>query len=99
MTPHLVRWHNEFQDDGLVIIEIDNGSIDSLTDVEEHVRKEGIPFALLHDADGEVTDRFGVNVFPTAFLFDRSGKVVWHGNPTPQTAEQAIRNALAKEEA
>ena len=37
MTPHLVRWHDELSQDGLVIIEVDNGQIDSLEELQEHI--------------------------------------------------------------
>ncbi|MFV1966944.1 MAG: peroxiredoxin family protein [Pirellulaceae bacterium] len=98
MTPHLVRWHNELKDDGLVIIEVDNGGIDSLADLKSHVADEQIPFAVLHDSDGSVCEAYGVRAYPTAFLMDRSGKVIWEGHPTPHVAEAEIRKALADAE-
>ena len=84
MTPHLVKWHEEFADRGLVVVEIDNGGIDALSDLEEHLHEEGIEFPVLHDAGGRICSQFQVTGYPTAYLIDRDGKVVWEGHPGGQ---------------
>jgi peroxiredoxin len=94
MTPHLVRWHNELAEKGLVIIEVNNGTIDSLADLKQHVSSERIPFAVLHDTDGEVCRTYGVQAYPTAYLMDGSGKVIWEGHPRPDVAKAEILKAL-----
>ena len=95
MTPHLVRWHKKYSDSGLVVIEVDNGQIDSLPEVQQHVAEEKLPFAILHDADGKVCDSYGLQAYPVAYLIDRQGKVIWEGHPTGDDAEMLIRQALA----
>ena len=52
MEPQLVSWHEKWSKQGLVIIEIDNGQIDSLDEVETHVADRNIPFTVLHDKGG-----------------------------------------------
>ncbi|MDP7276294.1 MAG: TlpA disulfide reductase family protein [Planctomycetaceae bacterium] len=95
MEPHLVRWHTKWSNQGLVIIEIDNGAIDSLDAVEKHVARAGIPFAVLHDAGGEVCDRFRVEAYPAAYLLDGTGRVIWEGHPLdPDAVEQRIEAAV-----
>ena len=54
MEPQLVSWHEKWSKQGLVIIEIDNGQIDSLDEVETHVADRNIPFTVLHDKGGTV---------------------------------------------
>ena len=81
MTPHLVKWHDEYSERGLRIVEVDNGQVDELVDVEEHLAEEGIPFPVLHDTDGEVCGRFGILGYPTAYLIGRDGRVIWEGHP------------------
>jgi peroxiredoxin len=81
MTPHLVKWQSKFQDRGFSVVEIDNGQMDDLEDVKTHVEEAGISFPVLHDVLGEVCQRYRVNVYPTAFLVGRDGKVIWQGHP------------------
>ena len=94
MTPHLVRWHHEFADEGLVVVEVNDGRIDNLDALQRHVRSEAIPFAVLHDAEGIVTSAYGVRAYPTAYLIDRDGNVIWEGNPSPDTVDPVLRAAL-----
>ena len=96
MTPHLVRWHNEFEQDGLVVIEVDDGTIDPLEDLATHIEDERIPYPVLHDENGDVCAAYGVQAYPTAYLLDRTGTVVWEGHPSPEDAETEIRKALAQ---
>ncbi len=96
MEPHLVRWHTKWSGQGLVIIEIDNGDIDSLDAVEKHVGREKIPFAMLHDAGATVCNRFRVEAYPAAYLLDRTGRVIWEGHPMdPDALEKRIESAVA----
>lgn len=95
MTPHLVKWHDEYAARGLRVIEINNGLMDELADLEDHLAEEGIRFAVLHDTNGEVTGRFGVSTYPTAYLVGRDGKVIWEGHPGDAADhERLIQQAL-----
>jgi hypothetical protein len=94
MTPHLVRWHNEFAEKGLVIIEVNNGTIDSLAELKQHVSTERIPYAVLHDAEEDVCGSYGIQAYPTAYLIDGTGKVIWEGHPTPDVGKAEILKAL-----
>jgi peroxiredoxin len=98
MTPHLVRWHDEWKDAGLVIIEVNNGRMDSLDELRQHIDEHGIRFAVLHDVDGQVCDAFGVRGYPAAYLIGRDGRVVWQGHPQGEAAETVLRQALATAE-
>jgi thiol-disulfide isomerase/thioredoxin len=98
MAPHLDRWDSQFRDKGLRVIEVEYGPATSLGELEANLRRKGVAYPVLHDADGSVTQRFGVGAFPTAFLVNRIGRVVWHGFPGRDVAgvEARIRAELAK---
>jgi peroxiredoxin len=100
MTSHLVRWHEQFAREGLVVLEIDDGTVDRLPAVEEWARRERIPYPVLHDANGAASRLYGVAMYPVQYLIGRDGKVVWedHGwaDERPAQAEEAIRRALAQ---
>jgi peroxiredoxin len=95
MTPHLVKWHEEFSAQGLTIVEIDDGRIDTYEDLRSHARDATLPFAVLHDARGEVTARYGIGAYPTAYLLDADGRVLWEGHPSGQDRWR-IKEALEK---
>ena len=97
MEPQLVSWHEKWSEKGLVIIEVDNGAIDSLDEVETHVANRNIPFTVLHDKAGVVCDRYAVRAYPSAYLVDKGGTVIWEGHPTDSSvnAVERIQAALA----
>ena len=97
MTPHLVKWQNQFSHRGFTVIEVDNGKMDEFEDVKSHVDEAGINFPVLHDARGEVCRRFGVSGYPSAFLIGRDGKVIWGGHPfDKEKIEREIEAALGQ---
>lgn len=96
MAPHLDRWDSELRDRGLRVIEVELGPATPLATLQAHLQRKGVAYPVLHDGDGSVATRFGVKAFPTAFVVNRNGRVVWHGYPTQDLAgvEAAIRKAL-----
>lgn len=98
MAPHLDRWDSQFRDKGLRIIEVENGRATSPEALQAHLQRKGLTYPVLYDADGSLAVRFGVEAFPTAFLVNRVGKVVWHGYPGRDVAgvEARIQAELAK---
>ena len=96
MQPQLVSWHEKWSEQGLVIIEIDNGAVDTLDAVEQHVSDKGIPFTVLHDKGGTVCERYSVMAYPSAYLLDKTGTVIWEGHPMdPSAATARIEAALS----
>jgi peroxiredoxin len=87
MVPQLVSWHEKWSEQGLVIIEIDNGDFDSLDAVEKHVADGQIPFTVLHDKGGIVCERYSVIGYPSAYLLDKTGTVIWEGHPADLSAD------------
>jgi len=98
MDRRLVRWDDAFRKKGLRIIEIDDGGIDTLGAVREHVYSLKTKHPVVWDDRGRLTRKFGVSAFPTALLVDASGKIVWVGAPTLDLngAERLIQRELAR---
>jgi cytochrome c biogenesis protein CcmG/thiol:disulfide interchange protein DsbE len=105
MTPQLAAWHQSFAEKGLVIIDVYNGQADRqyYSDpraiLQEQLRSESIPFPVLYDEHGASCDRYGVRGYPSGYLIDRNGKVIWedcpHGNQS--RVERKIREALRED--
>jgi hypothetical protein len=98
MQPHLVRWENTYRAQGLSVVYVANGQRVDLASIQQRIRGEGWTHAVLHDSTGSATAAYGVQAYPTAYILDRSGRVVWEGIPVynPQATEQAIVAALGR---
>ena len=76
---------------------MENGPATDLSTLEAHVRAEGITYPVLHDGAAANTERYGVQAFPSAFVLNKNGRVVWEGvplGPGLAAARRAIEAAL-----
>lgn len=100
MTPHLVKWHEQYSSQGLTVVSVDNGAADPLSAAQKHVERARLPFAVLHDANSALCDLYGVRAYPTQYLIGRDGKVTWQGQGYSDsegvTIEREIRKALSR---
>jgi thiol-disulfide isomerase/thioredoxin len=98
LTPYLVGWHDRYEKAGLTVVYVDNGAADTREALEAAHVDEGTPFPLFHDRTGGAIAAYGVRAFPTVYVVDRSGVVVWEGVATGLEAhvEAAITAALAR---
>ena len=95
MKPHLVKWDKDFREKGLVVIDINNGKIDKKDALATAVEKAEVKFPVLWDKDQVNCKEYGIKGYPSAYLIDVEGKVVWEGNPSPTDAD--LDKAVAKE--
>lgn len=73
--PWMAQMHVEHADDGLVILAI-NLDRDS-TAADRFLDKHPVPFRVVRDPEGELAGAFDVQAMPTAFVFDREGKLAF----------------------
>lgn len=72
----MVTLYGKLKDHGLKVVAV---SVDqSFDDLTGFVREYNIPFEVLHDANTDVSRRYGVFRYPESFLIDQSGKVRYH---------------------
>lgn len=79
------------------MLAVENGLATDLPTLEAHVRAAELPYPVLHDGAGANTERYGVRAFPSAFVLNRNGRVVWEGVPLGaglEAARKAIEAAL-----
>jgi hypothetical protein len=97
MKPQLVSWQEKHASQGLVIIDIDNGRIDTKDRLKAEVDK-GVKFPVLWDNGGKNCAAYGVRAYPSAYLVGVDGKVLWEGHPGPGDADvqKLIDQELAK---
>jgi len=59
--------------------EASRGDGDSYNDMKDYAGKLGYTWNYVVDAKSEMADAFGANRTPECFLFDKNGKLVYHG--------------------
>lgn len=52
---------------------------ESFDDMKEYGKDQGYPFSYVVDKNSAMADAFGATRTPEVFLFDKSGKLVYHG--------------------
>jgi len=81
-TPYLQQWQQSYGPQGLSIIYVNNGLMANREAAEKAIAEQKLLFPYFHDPSGESLRIYGVRAFPTAYVVDRAGKVVWEGTPT-----------------
>ena len=75
--PHLQTLFEKYNDQGLEIV-----AVEAMHDTEratKFIEKTGLTYTLLedHEEDGIVGNLFDVHSFPTSYLIDREGRVMY----------------------
>ena len=72
--PDLVNTYNSYKNKSFEIISVAM-PYDPPAQVLNYTRQKALPFPVMHDGLSEITQAFGgVNLTPTAFIFDKQGK-------------------------
>jgi cytochrome c biogenesis protein CcmG, thiol:disulfide interchange protein DsbE len=72
-SPLLERWHRRMARRGGTVLGID--VLDVTSDARAFVRRYGLTYPMLRDADGETQSEFGVVAYPETLVIDRAGRV------------------------
>lgn len=98
MTSHLVKWDRLYRDQGLTIIDVNEGTIDTQNALTAYVQQHGKSYATLWDEGGKVCRQYAIRAYPSAFLIGVDGKVIWEGFPVPELeqVERLLQQELAK---
>lgn len=99
--PYLKAWHDEYGDDGLVIVGVHTPEF-AFERVTENVVDAAMRFGLKHpivlDNEYATWRAFGNNYWPRKYLIDIDGYIVYDhiGEGAYEETEQAIQKALAE---
>jgi len=69
--PYLISAHNDYADQGLVILAVDIG--ENLSTVKDFVEQREIPLTVLLDSKNKTARAYHIGAIPTSFLIDRQG--------------------------
>ena len=98
MKPNLIRWHHDYAEKGLVVIDVSDGSQDKFDDLKKEVEEKGEKFPVLWDKDAKNCLAYGIQAYPQAYLIGVDGNVIWEGLPSPknEAVEKLITAEIAK---
>ena len=89
---HLNKLNDKYGKMGLEILALSQDN--SADTVSKFVRKKGINYNVAMDRGS--ADFFGVTGYPTVYVVNHLGKVVWEGYPWDENFEKAISKAVNK---
>jgi thioredoxin-related protein len=84
---------------GIIILnsnEANRGSDDSYAAMQSYAKSQHYQWLYALDSNNEIADAFGANRTPECFLFNKNGKLVYHGaiDDSPADIGQVKRNHL-----
>jgi thiol-disulfide isomerase/thioredoxin len=88
--PHLNEIYSKYKSQGLQIVGITDE--DEAT-VKKFQKQIPMDYNVAINTPGSIYQRFGITAIPTAFLVNKSGKIVWAGHPM-ELSETEIQSVL-----
>ena len=90
--PSLVKLYDEFKDSGFVVLAIDLREKKEI--VKKYVEKDKLPFPVLLDTDGKVTQHYKVMAAPDHFLINGQGELIGRAVGARDWASVESRNLI-----
>jgi thiol-disulfide isomerase/thioredoxin len=76
--PDLIETYQQYKNKGFEVIAVAM-PYDPPAQVLNYTKMKALPFPVMHDGHAEITRQFGdVNLTPTAFIYDKQGKLLRH---------------------
>jgi thiol-disulfide isomerase/thioredoxin len=88
--PHLNEVYSKYKSKGLEIVGITD---EDAATVKKFQAEIPMDYKVAINTPQSIYEQFGIQYIPTAFLVDKSGKIVWTGQPMELTEEQ-IKSVL-----
>lgn len=88
--PHLNQIYAKYKARGLQIVGITD---ENEATVKKFQKQIPMDYSVAINTPGSIYEQFGVQAIPTAFLVDKSGKIVWTGHPM-DLSEGEIQSVL-----
>jgi thiol-disulfide isomerase/thioredoxin len=97
LAPKLKEVLAKYENEPLVPIEVMYGGNDDETSVRDYIKRNQVNHPVVLDVDGKLTDRLGIEGFPTIFVVDEKGTILWWKTTSRiEVIEEWIIDALAQ---
>ena len=103
VQPHINRWHEEYEDDGLLVIGVRKPEFEFEKDpasVREAVRQENIEYPVVLDNNDATWNAYDQRYWPTWYLIDADGFVRYRhiGEGAYEETEKKIQDLLKEKD-
>jgi protein-disulfide isomerase len=89
--------YSEYKAKGVNFVFVNANASESADAAAKHAQTNGFNFAVYKDHDNRLADKLSAQVTPEVFLFDKSGKVVYHGSIDDSRAAERITKRPLKD--
>lgn len=89
--------YSEYKAKGVDFVFVNSNSSEPAAEVVKHAKDNGFSFAVHKDNDNKLADRFSAQVTPEVFVFDKTGKVAYHGSIDDSRAVDRISKRPLKD--
>lgn len=100
VEPYIRQWHERYADQGLVVLAVHSPEFSfeaDVANVAEYVEDKGIEYVVAIDNDFSTWKAYGNQAWPTLYLIDRNGRLVYRkiGEGDYAVTEAKIQSLLA----
>ncbi len=100
VEPYVRQWHERYADQGLVVLAVHSPEFPfeaDVANVAEYVEDNGIEYPVAIDNDFSTWKAYGNQAWPTMYLIDKEGRLVYRkiGEGDYAVTEARIRDLLA----
>jgi peroxiredoxin len=101
----------DYSSKGILFLGINSNQNESVEQITEHAKQNGLSFTILKDPENKVADLYHAQVTPEAFLIDKTGTIRYHGalgssgrpttdpnEATPKEIQAALDELLSNKE-
>ena len=92
VMPHVQDLWARYREQGLVVVAVSYEGADLLSG---YAQEHGLTMPMASDPERKLVEAYGIDGWPTTFVLDRGGKVIYRG--WPSNAEPFIQQALGLE--
>lgn len=89
--------YSEYKPKGVDFVFVNSNATESAADVVKHAQDNGFTFAVHKDVDNRVADRFNAQVTPEVLVFDKAGRIAYHGSIDDSRAAARITKRPLKD--
>lgn len=91
--------YQEYKDKGVAFIGINSNKEESVEEIKEHAKKNGLNFLILKDAGNKIADTFEASFTPEVYVLNSNFELLYHGRiddsrKIKNVKQEDLRNAL-----
>lgn len=91
--------YQEYKDKGVAFIGINSNKEESVKEIKEHAKKNGLNFLILKDVGNKIADTFEASFTPEVYVLNSNFELLYHGRiddsrKIKNVKQEDLRNAL-----